>query len=61
MYNSKEFETRNTIYMDKGLKIQIDDICEKKNWSFSHACYVMLQRAVKELNRKKTKKTESGQ
>ena len=50
-----EFETRNTVYMDAELKKAIDIVADKKSWSFSHACYVLLQSAIKERQRKKNK------
>jgi hypothetical protein len=59
MQKSKEFQSRHTIYMDFELQFQIQEICSKKNWGFSHACYVLLQQALREKNRKKAKKTES--
>jgi hypothetical protein len=59
MQNNAEFETRSTVYMDKELKSVIDDMADKKTWSFSHMCYVLLQQAVKEKNRKKKKSVAS--
>lgn len=55
----KEFETRNTVYMDAELKKSIDDVANKRNWSFSHACYILLQSAIKEKQRK-SKKSNSN-
>jgi antitoxin component of RelBE/YafQ-DinJ toxin-antitoxin module len=52
---NREFETRNTVYMDADLKKTIDDVADKKNWSFSHACYMLLQSAIKEKQRKSKK------
>lgn len=55
---NREFETRNTIYMDSDTKKAIDDVASKKNWSFSHACYVLLQSAIREKQRKKKNNNE---
>ena len=59
MQDSREFETRNTIYMDSDLKKEIDSLAGNKNWSFSHMSYVLLQQAVKEKNRKRKKSVAS--
>lgn len=61
MQVKKQFETRNTVYMDADLKAAIDEIANKKNWGFSYTCYVLLQQALREKNRKKIKKTEPDQ
>jgi hypothetical protein len=53
-----EFETRSTVYMDKTLKEVIDSMADKKSWSFSHTCYVLLQYAIKEKQRKSRRKPD---
>ena len=60
MQESREFETRNTIYMDSDLKKEIWRMAQEKKWSFSYMSYVLLQQAVKEKNRKKKKVIEHG-
>jgi len=55
MQDDRQFETRNTIYIDSDLKKEIWRMAQEKKWSFSYMSYVLLQQAVKEKNRKKKK------
>jgi hypothetical protein len=50
----KKTMLRATVDMDFDLKDEIHDMAKKKNWAFSYMCYVLLQQAVKEKNRKKS-------
>ena len=56
MQDDRQFETRNTIYIDSDLKKEIWRMAQEKKWSFSYMSYVLLQQAVKEKNRKKKPK-----
>lgn len=60
MQEDRQFETRNTIYIDSDLKKEIWRMAQEKKWSFSYMSYVLLQQAVKEKNRKKKKLVEHG-
>lgn len=44
---------RKTIDIDEKLEQIIQDMANKKNWSFSYMSYSLLQAAVKEKTRKK--------
>lgn len=51
---------KKTIYLDAELINSIDELARKKDWMFSKMCYVLLQQAVKEKNRKKKAATEES-
>ena len=55
----KKTMLRATTDMDLELKDTIHGMAKEKNWSFSYMCYVLLNQAVKEKNRKK-KKSPNG-
>lgn len=44
---------RKTIDITEELQKTIEKMADAKNWSFSYMCFVLLQQAVKEKNRKK--------
>ena len=46
-------KTRKTVYFDEELEKTVQEMADRKNWSFSYMSYVLLQQAVKEKNRKK--------
>lgn len=46
-------KVRKTIDIDTTLESIIQDMADKRIWSFSQMAYVLLQQAVKEKNRKK--------
>lgn len=43
---------RKTVEIDIELEKTIQDMADKKNWSFSYMSYVLLQQAAKEKLRK---------
>jgi hypothetical protein len=43
---------RKTVDIDEDLEKSIQEMAEKRNWSFSYMSYVLLQQAVKEKLRK---------
>ncbi len=47
---------RKTIDIDTDLSKTIQEMADKRNWSFSYMSYVLLQQAVKE----KTRKNKAG-
>jgi hypothetical protein len=49
----KEGFIRKSVDMDKELEKTIQDMADKRNWSFIYTAYVLLQFAVKEKTRKK--------
>ena len=49
---------RRTVDFDQDLFDFIEDMMKKRKWSFSYTCYVLLQQAVKEKNRKKVTATK---
>ena len=49
-------KTRKTVYFDEELEKTVQEMADRKNWSFSYMSYVLLQQAVKE----KTRKNKSG-
>ena len=46
---------RRSAEFDELLLIDVWEVAREKNWSFSYACYILLQFAIKEKNRKKKK------
>ncbi len=44
---------RKTVDIDENLEKVIQEMANKRNWSFSYMSYVLLQQAVKEKSRKK--------
>ena len=46
---------RDTVDMTEELKATIQEMADEKIWAFSYTCYVLLDFAVKEKNRKKKK------
>jgi predicted transcriptional regulator len=44
---------RKTVDIDEKLEKTIQEMADKRNWSFSYMSYVLLQQAVKEKLRKK--------
>jgi predicted transcriptional regulator len=52
----KQPKTRKTVYFDDELEKIVQEMADKRNWSFSYMSYVLLQQAVKE----KTRKSKTG-
>jgi hypothetical protein len=46
---------RRTVDFDQEAYLDICGIASARSWSFSYTCYVLLQSALKERNRKKKK------
>jgi hypothetical protein len=51
---------RKTVDIDENLEKTIQEMADKRNWSFSYMSYVLLQYAVKEKSRKKKHIEESN-
>jgi len=58
MSNLPERKIRRTVDFDEPMYDFITEMTKNKKWSFSYACYVLLQQAVKEKNRKKVAATK---
>lgn len=44
---------RKTVDIDENLEKMIQEMADKRKWSFSYMSYVLLQYAVKEKSRKR--------
>lgn len=53
MNQSAHEMVRKTIEIDTDTAIEIQQLADKSNWSFSYMGYVLLQQAIKERNRKR--------